>query len=320
MTGASDALARRQRLADEQRAFERREATSRAVRSAVIFVAFIVVLGLGYSGYKAFGTSIDDAQTDWPVVGSFLPATDDLRMPPALDIITEFGEPLQRNSDRPLALFILDAALFTLRETVVGLLGGIVLGLAVAVALLRSRRLERGLLPWVVVSQTIPLIAVAPIVVIWGRNNFGFLPFAWADWMSVSVIAVYLSFFPVAINGLRGLQSPAPDDLELMNSYAASWTATLFKLRFPAALPYLFPAVRLAATASVVGAIVGEISAGVQGGLGRLILDFASRYTTGPERLYDAVIGAALLGIAIIVVLTLLERLTLASRQGTTAP
>ncbi len=314
----SDYVVENQRVADEVRAFERREASKRAVRSALIFSVFLVSLGAAYVVYKAFGTSIDDAQTEWPIVGSFLPATDDLRMPPLGAILTEFGEPVQRTSDRPLAMFILDAAWFTLRETVIGLIGGLIMGMAVAILLLRSSWLERGFMPWVIVSQTIPLIAIAPIIVIWGRTNFDFLPFEWADWMSVSVIAVYLSFFPVAVNGLRGLKSPAAADLELMNSYAASWSETLFKLRLPAAVPYLFPAVRLAATASVVGAIVGEISAGVPGGLGRLILDFASRYTTGPERLYDAVIGAALLGVAIILVLSLLERIFVSARgQGT---
>ncbi|MEE9416247.1 MAG: ABC transporter permease subunit [Acidimicrobiales bacterium] len=314
----SDYVVENQRVADEVRAFERREASKRAVRSALIFSVFLVSLGAAYVVYKAFGTSIDDAQTEWSIVGSFLPATDDLRMPPLGAILTEFGEPVQRTSDRPLAMFILDAAWFTLRETVIGLIGGLIMGMAVAILLLRSSWLERGFMPWVIVSQTIPLIAIAPIIVIWGRTNFDFLPFEWADWMSVSVIAVYLSFFPVAVNGLRGLKSPAAADLELMNSYAASWSETLFKLRLPAAVPYLFPAVRLAATASVVGAIVGEISAGVPGGLGRLILDFASRYTTGPERLYDAVIGAALLGVAIILVLSLLERIFVSARgQGT---
>ena len=96
-----------------------------------------------------------------------------------------------------------------------------------------------------------------------------------------------------------------------MNSYAAPWTSVLFKLRFPAARPYLFPAFKLAATLSVVGAIVGEISSGVAGGLGRVILDFAGRYSTGPERVYAAVFAAALLGLFVFSLTLVAERFAL---------
>ncbi|MGI8874328.1 MAG: ABC transporter permease, partial [Egibacteraceae bacterium] len=221
---------------------------------------------------------------------------------------------VQRGSEETLAAVILRSAGFTLREAAVGFTAGIVVGLATAVLLLRARWLEKGLLPYVIASQTVPLVAIAPIVVIWGRGNLGWLPFDWSDWMSVAVIATYLTFFPVAVNGLRGLQSPEAAAVELMDSYAATWMQVLRRLRFPAALPYLFPALRLAATASIVGAIVGEISAGVRGGLGRLILDFASRYTTGPERLYAAVVGAAALGLVVVGLIAAAERAVLAAR------
>ena len=114
--------------------------------------------------------------------------------------------------------------------------------------------------------------------------------------MSVAVIATYLTFFPVTVNALRGLMSPGQLPLELMRSYAATDRATLVKLRFPASVPYLIPALKLAATASVVGAIVGEISAGLRGGLGRLIIDYSQQYLTDPARLYCAVIAAGVLG------------------------
>ena len=140
--------------------------------------------------------------------------------------------------------------MFTFREAFVGFLAGIVIGLALAVLMLRSHWLERGLLPWVIVSQTVPLIALAPVVVAWGNQ----LPFGyWQSWMSVAVIATYLTFFPVTVNALRGLMSPDRLPLELMRSYAATDRATLVKLRLPASVPYLIPALKLAATASVVG-------------------------------------------------------------------
>ena len=284
------------------------------LRQVVVFVVFVVLLGFAYSGYKSFGQAIDDAQTDWWLVGSIMPATDDLTMPPMGDILAEFGE-TPRGEDKIYAGFLLEEAAFTLREAAVGFAVGVVLGLAIAVVLVRSRRLEQGFLPYVIASQTIPLIAIAPIIVIWGRKNVDFLPWEWSDWMSVSLIATYLTFFPVAVNGLRGLQAPRPENLELMQSYAASWRQTLLRVRFPASIPYLFAALKIAATASVVGAIVGEISAGVDGGLGRRILLEAQRYTTGPERLYASVMGAAALGIFVFLVVTAAERFTL-GRHG----
>ncbi|HUG85729.1 MAG TPA: ABC transporter permease subunit [Euzebya sp.] len=282
-------------------------------RLAIPLAALGVVIG-GYLGYKALGRALGDPWRTWPVLGGWLPATDDLIMPPLGDVWSAFGAPAQRGSEDTLLQLILQAAGFTLREAAVGFVVGLVIGLVVAIVLLRARTLEQGLLPWVIASQTIPLVAIAPIVVIWGRGNLSWLPWEWQDWMSVSLIATYLTFFPVAVNGLRGLQSPAAESVELMRSCAATWTQTLRRLRFPAALPLLFTGMRVAATASVVGAIVGEISAGVPGGLGRMILDFASRYTTGPERLYAAVLGAALAGLVASGVIVAIERVVLHRR------
>ncbi len=269
---------------------------------------FLALLGALYSGYKVLGQAIDDRQHDWPVVGSVLPRTDDLNMPPVGEIIGQFGE-TPGGHDQVYALILADEAIFTLREAFAGFLVGLVIGMAIALALAQWRRLEQGLLPYVIASQTVPLIAIAPIIVIWGRKNFDFFPWEWQDWMSVSVIATYLTFFPVAVNGLRGLQSPKPENQELMASYAASWSQTLWRLRLPASLPYLFAALKIAATASIVGAIVGEISAGVEGGLGRRILREAFNYTTGPERLFASVLGAAATGVFVFLVVTGAERL-----------
>ena len=150
-------------------------------------------------------------------------------------------------------------------------------------------------------SQTIPLIALAPIVVTWGRQQD--LP----DMLSISLIAAYLTFFPVAVSALRGLQSPDSDHVELMRSYAAPWWTVLVKLRLPAARVYLFPALKIAATLSVVGSIVGEISIGTKTGLGRAILEYAQRYAVSPERLYASVIGAAVLGLLVFGLVSLAE-------------
>lgn len=271
-----------------------------------MFGIFVILLMAGYSAYKLFGQSIDDAQTDWAVVGSVLPRTDDLTMPSVLEIVSGvFAHP--RGLDEAFGSIVLREAVFTLREAAVGFAVGVIVGLGIAIVLSSSQLLERALVPHVIASQTIPLIAIAPIVVIWGRKNMDFLPWEWQDWMSVSLIATYLTFFPVAVNGLRGLHSPSSESLELMDSYAARRRQTLWRLRLPASMPFLFSAFKIAATASVVGAIVGEISAGVTGGLGRRILLEAQRYTTGPERLYVAVLCAAALGIFVFLTISAAE-------------
>jgi NitT/TauT family transport system permease protein len=289
---------------------DRRDSVVAVARQLLVFAAFVALLAAGYTGYKAMSAALDDGQTDWPIIGSSLPRGDDLNMPPLADILSQFGE-VPSGQEGTYASILVGEALFTLREAAVGFAVGAAIGLAIAIVLARWRPLERGLLPYVIASQTIPLIAIAPIVVIWGRQNVDFLPWEWQDWMSVAMIATYLTFFPVAVNGLRGLQSPSPDHLELMASYAAGWGQTLWRLRLPAAVPYLFAAAKIAATASIVGAIVGEISAGVSGGLGRRLLNEAFNYTTGPQRLYASVIGAALLGIAVFLAVAAAERFVL---------
>jgi NitT/TauT family transport system permease protein len=125
--------------------------------------------------------------------------------------------------------------------------------------------------------------------------------------MSVAVIAAYLAFFPIAVGMLRGLESPTSAGVELMRSYAAGWWRTLIKLRVPASLPYLFPALRLAGAAAVVGAVVGEISTGTRGGVGRLIIEYSREATSDPAKVYTAMLGAAVLGLVVAGLVGLLE-------------
>ncbi len=304
----------RDQLRREQSAKEaRRDSISLIARQVAVFVVFLVVCGLAYTAYKGLGEALDDGQRDWPVVGSIMPRSDDLNMPPIGEIFAEFGN-VPNGSDVALWRTLITEGLFTLREAAVGFLVGVIIGLLLAVLLVRSRWLERGLTPYIIASQTVPLVAIAPLVVIWGRQSLGFLPWEWKDWMSVAIIAAYLTFFPVAINGLRGLKSPKPENLELMQSYAAGWTPTLWRLRLPASVPYLFAAFKIAASASVVGAIVGEISANVRGGLGRRIFAEAQSYTTAPGRLYASVLGAAVLGIAVFLLITAIEHIVLTAQ------
>jgi NitT/TauT family transport system permease protein len=174
-------------------------------------------------------------------------------------------------------------------------LGG-VLGMLLALAMQRFGLLERAMLPYVVASQTVPLIAIAPLVAGWG-GKIAILGWAWQPWASVMVISSYLAFFPVAVGMLRGLNAPVKADVELFRALAAGWWTTLLRLRLPASVPFLLPAVRLAAAAAVVGAIVAEISTGTRGGIGRLIIEYAQSATGDPSRLYTAILGAAVLGL-----------------------
>ena len=274
------------------------------LRVATTVLAAVVLLFGIWEGYKWVGQQTGDY---WPGTSIELPAsTDDLTMPHAMDIANELFEEVRDGRARlPLFLFLLKKGWFTLQEAAIGFTLGLTVGLGLAILMLRWRVAERGLLPWINVSQTVPLIALAPIIVTWGRNQG--LP----DIVSISLISTYLTFFPVAVSALRGLQSPDSAHVELMRSYAAPWRTTLFKLRLPAARPYLFPAFKIAATLSVVGAIVGEISIGTKTGLGRAILEFALRYAVWPERLYASVIGAAVLGLFVFGMISLAERMVL---------
>ncbi|GAA4444689.1 hypothetical protein GCM10023170_022400 [Phytohabitans houttuyneae] len=224
-----------------------------------------------------------------------LPRADDAAMPHVWDVVRRFGEPELTGGD-PIALVVLRSCLFTLRSVAVGFGVGAAVGLVLAVAMQRFRVVERGLLPYVILSQTVPLIALAPAIAGWGgKLSLGSYP--WQPWMSVATIAAYLAFFPVAVGMLRGLQSPPKVAEELMHSYAAGWWHTLLKLRLPASTPYLFPALRLAGAAAVVGAVVGEISTGTRGGIGRLVIEYSREATADPAKVYTAMVGAALLGL-----------------------
>jgi NitT/TauT family transport system permease protein len=195
-----------------------------------------------------------------------------------------------------------DSALFTAKEAVVGLLLGASIGFAIGVVLHHSKLLQRGFLPYIVASQTIPILAVAPMVVVWIGSRG--LP----GWFSVAVIAAYLTFFPVTINTLRGLDAADPRALELMRSYAARRWSVLWKVKVPASLPYLFSALKVSATASVVGAIIGELPSGIQDGLGGAILNFNQYYLSSPESLWATNLIAALLGITFFLAVVALER------------
>jgi NitT/TauT family transport system permease protein len=270
----------------------------RTLGAALAGIVLFVVL---WEGYKLVGSP--DGTT---VLGvRILPRADDLSMPHLYEVVRRLGQP-ELTGGQPIWLVVVHACLFTLGITAVGFVLGAIVGLVLAALMQRFRIVERGLLPYVILSQTVPLVALAPLVAGWS-GNLSFGPYPWQDWMTVAVIAAYLAFFPIAVGMLRGLQSPPAAGVELMASYAAGWWRTLLKLRLPASLPYLFPALRLAGAAAVVGAVVGEISTGTRGGIGRLIIEYSREATSDPAKVYTAMLGAALLGLVVAGLVALLE-------------
>ncbi|MEP6892890.1 MAG: ABC transporter permease subunit [Gaiellaceae bacterium] len=243
----------------------------------------------------------------WEATGWTRPfRVSDLTLPHLHEIVLQLGQPTSTGDD--LWLYLFHAALFTARAAAVGFALGALVGFALGVLLAHFDVLRRGIMPYVVASQTIPILALAPMVVV-GLGNVSILGWTPPDWARVSVIAAYLTFFPVAVNTLRGLQSADPWALELMHSYAArSWTI-LWKLRVPSALPYIFTALKVAATASVVGAIIGEAPASISKGLGGAIINFNQYYALEPKNLWATNLYAAMLGIAFFLAVLLAEKL-----------
>jgi NitT/TauT family transport system permease protein len=227
-----------------------------------------------------------------------LPRSNDTAMPHIWSMLSRYGRPEVRGSDRRIWSVVLAGAWYSFRLSVAGFAIGATIGVCLSVLMARFKMVERGLLPYLVVSQTVPLIALAPLIVSWG-GKVNILGFTWPKWLSAAVLGAFLAFFPIAVGTLRGLASAPSASLELMSSYAASWKQTLFKLRFPAAIPFMVPAFKLGASGAVIGVVVAEISTGLKGGIGRLIIEYAREATGDPAKVFTAVFGAAALGLAI---------------------
>jgi len=253
----------------------------------------IIALAVAWELYKWLGPA------DGLLIGDVrvLPRTSDLAMPHIWDMVGRLFEPVTRaEGARVLWLEIVIAAGLTLGIAAVGWVVGVIVGIGLALIMQRWILAESALLPWIVLSQTVPLIAFAPLVKSWGsRIEIG--AFEWQDWMSVAVIASYLAFFPVAVGALKGLQAPDRIHRELLHTYSARWWPTMVHLRLPAAVPFLLPALRLAAANAVVGAVVAEVSTGLQGGIGRLVIQYAGQASGDPAKAWAPIFGAIALGL-----------------------
>ena len=276
---------------------------------------FLILLVLVWEGAKALGGdpwrftgSSGDEVTyrppfEWQIVN-------DRSLPHVWSIAQALLGPVQRQQAQSLAEFLLGAAVHTGQEAALGFLFGGLLGLALAAVFVHSKLAERAFMPYIVASQTVPILALAPLIAFAFGNGL----------VGIVIVASYLTFFPVTIAQLRGLTSPDPRALELMRSCAASRWTVFWKLRMPASLPYLFAALKIAATASIVGAIVGEGNpGGSQFGLGRAILNFNEQYASSPEKLWAAMLAAALLGVAFFGAIRIAELVVLRGRPAAAA-
>jgi len=280
----------------------------RAARRTVLFVAALGLAAVAWELYKAIGPEQGGDIFGWRII----PKTNDRVMPHVWEMLAEFGDPAIGSGDQKVWSVLLGYSWFTFRMALAGLVVGTAIGVGLAVFMARLRVVERGLLPYLVISQTIPLIALAPQVTVI-RGTLG-LP----QWTSAVALAAFLSFFPITVSTLRGLQSVPKASLELMDSYAAGWWTTLVKLRFPSAIPYMVPGLKLAATAAVIGVIVTEITLGGLRGVGFATIDYSQKVTSQPASVYAAVFAAAALGLFMFGLVVLSEAFMMRNRPRET--
>ena len=191
----------------------------------------------------------------------------------------------------------------TLSATLLGFAFGTALGILLAVGIVFSKSMDMSVMPWVITSQTIPILAIAPmiIVVLNAIGVSGLLPKA--------IISMYLSFFPVVVGMVKGLRSPDQMQLDQMRTWSAPKTTSFWKLRLPSSMPYLFASLKIGVAASLVGAIVGELPTGAVAGLGARLL--AGSYYGQTIQIWSALISAAILAASLVAIIGVIERITL---------
>lgn len=283
-------------------------------RPVLLGVLGVVLLGVLWEAYKAVGPARG------VVLGgiTILPRTSDAAMPHLATIAARLGDPVLSSGSDPLWIAVVRAGAATLAVAAGGWVLGVIVGFLLALLMQRFRTAESALYPWVILSQTVPLIALAPLVSgIGSQVRFGGTP--WQDWMSVAVIAAYLAFFPVSVGALRGLASPESAHVELLRTYAVGWWSTLLRLRLPASVPYLLPALRLAAANAVIGTVVAEVAIGLEGGIGRMMLEFAQASSGDPAKPWAPILGAIVVGLIAAAVVALLGLALRRFRRGEVA-
>jgi NitT/TauT family transport system permease protein len=197
----------------------------------------------------------------------------------------------------------------TLTSTFAGFVFGTLLGIVLAIGIVHLRSLDKSLMPWIISSQTIPILALAPILVVVAYNLFTGqmkLPGDLSRFVAKALISTYLSFFPVTVGMVKGLRSPSPIHLDLMRTYSASAGQTLWKLRVPASLPFLFTSMKVAVAASLVGAIVAELPTGAAAGIGAKLL--VGSYYSQSIQLWSALVVGSVVAALLVVAVGIVER------------
>ena len=256
-----------------------------AVRSVAAPVAMAVIAAAGWELLK------------------WLSGTNDLKMPHTWTIVAHLGS--ETSQGDLYWQYLLSNAWSTARASIVGLALGVLLGAVTGVIVARSRLIGKGLSPLIVAAQAVPIVAVAPAVVLWLGTG----------WATKAVIATYLTFFPITIAVTRGINSVPRESRELFRTIAASRTRVLFGLELPSALPLIFVGLETAAAFSVVGAIVAELPFGSRSGLGVVILTSWQFYTIEPAALYGVALASCALGGAFVAAIRLLARISLGDRR-----
>ena len=273
---------------------------ARIVPVAVVLAALLIVwyaaalpMNSGLPSFPAGGTLTERFVAAWALDRPVLPA-------PHQVVAALWAATVETPVSSPRSLVFHGA--ITLSSTLLGFALGAVLGMALAIGIVHVRTLEKSLLPWLIASQTIPILAIAPIVVValGAAGITGLVPKA--------LISMYLSFFPVAIGMVKGLTSPEPMLLDLIRTYSAGRAQTLLRLRLPAAVPYLFASLKVAVAISLVGAIVGELPTGGTFGLGARLL--SGSYYGQTIQIWAALFAAAILAACLVQMVALAERLT----------
>ena len=285
---------------------------SRFVAVTVVVMAIIVIWYIGAFVLNApFQHDLDERAgvTRSPiefVVAAFSQPKPTLPAPHQVAVDT-YRSVVLANPMKPASLVY--HALVTLASTFAGFVSGTLLGILLAVGIVHVRSLDRSLMPWVISSQTIPILALAPILVVVAFNLLTgqlHMPTDFSRFIAKALISTYLSFFPVTVGMVKGLRSPDPFHLELMRTYSATPFQVFWKLRWPSSLPFLFVSMKIAVAAALVGAIVAELPTGAVAGIGAKLL--VGSYYSQSIQMWSALLVGSVLAALLVTSVGIAER------------
>ena len=286
---------------------------SRFFAVSVIILGIIIIWYVGAFALDApFQRDLDEragvTRTPWEFVAAVYSQPKPTLPAPHQVAVDTWNTVALANPVKPSSLLF--HAFVTLTSTIAGFVSGTLLGILLAIGIVHVRSLDRSLMPWVISSQTIPILALAPILVVVAFNLFtGQLKFPTdlSRFVAKALISTYLSFFPVTVGMVKGLRSPDPMQLDLMRTWSASRAQVLWKLRLPASLPFLFTSMKVAVAASLVGAIVAELPTGAVAGIGAKLL--IGSYYSQSIQMWSALVVGSVLAALLVTAVGITERL-----------